>query len=88
MTAQITGKSAPRLAVPLWLAHLAEPFMSRLATINGGQPLYSQAMLTALRSNRQMSHEHAAGELGYTIRPFEETLRDTLSWFTEQDPRE
>jgi dihydroflavonol-4-reductase len=85
MTAAITGKPAPRVTVPLWLAYLAEPLMARLASINSRQPLYSRFMLNALRSNRQMSHARATRELDYAARPFKETLRDTLRWFEKQD---
>jgi nucleoside-diphosphate-sugar epimerase len=39
--------------------------------------------MRALRSNRHISHEGAARELGYRPRPFRETLIDTLRWFEE-----
>ena len=42
-------------------------------------------MLNALRSNRQVSHARATMDLGYAPRPFEQTLRETLAWFAEQD---
>jgi dihydroflavonol-4-reductase len=81
LTAEISGQSAPRFTVPTWLAELAQPAMAKLAQVNGSQPLYTRAMLKALRSNRQVSHAHATRELGYAPRPFELTLKDTLDWF-------
>ena len=81
---EITGKSAPRFVVPIWLAELFQPIMARLAQLNGSQPIYTVAMLNALRSNRQISHARATRDLGYAPRPFESTLKDTLDWFTEQ----
>jgi dihydroflavonol-4-reductase len=84
VTAEITGKSAPRCVVPIWLAELFQPVMARLAKINDSQPIYTVAMLNALRSNRQISHAHATLDLGYAPRPFEGTLKDTLNWFAEQ----
>ena len=78
------GRSAPRFVVPVWLAELFQPVMARLAQINGAQPIYTKAMLKAMRSNRQISHARAAKDLGYAPRPFEGTLKDTLDWFAEQ----
>lgn len=81
ITAELSGQAAPRLIVPVWLAELFQPVMAKLAQINGAQPLYTKAMLNAMRSNRQISHACASRELGYAPRPFEQTLKDTLDWF-------
>jgi len=83
VTAEITGKPAPKFVVPIWLADLFQPVMARLAQINGSQPIYTKAMLNALRSNRRISHARATHDLGYAPRPFEQTLKDTLDWFAE-----
>ena len=83
LTAEISVASAPRFTVPTWLAELAQPAMAKLSQLNGSQPLYTRAMLKTLRSNRQVSHAHAAHELGYEPRPFELTLKETLDWFVE-----
>jgi len=84
VTAEITGRPATKFVVPIWLAELFQPVMARLAQINGSQPIYTVAMLNALRSNRQISHARATKDLGYAPRPFEQTLNDTLDWFAEQ----
>jgi dihydroflavonol-4-reductase len=82
--ARISGRRAPRLVVPLWLAGLGLPILEKLATLRGSQPLYTSAMLSALRSNRLITHARATHDLGYSPRPFLETLTDTLEWFTGQ----
>lgn len=79
----ITGRRMPRPVVPLGLASLAEPLMRHVGRLNGSQPLYTRAMLTALQSNRRVSHARASQELGYTPRPFQQTLEDTLTWLLE-----
>jgi dihydroflavonol-4-reductase len=84
MAARISGTRAPRLVLPLWLAELGLPVMEKLATLRGSQPLYTRAMLSALRSNRFITHARAARDLGYAPRPFLETLTDTLAWFAGQ----
>ena len=84
VTAQVSGRSAPKFIVPIWLAEWFQPVMVKLAQINGAQPIYTKAMLNAMRSNRNISHTQASKDLGYAPRPFEETVRDTLDWFAKQ----
>jgi dihydroflavonol-4-reductase len=84
MSAKISHTRAPRLVIPLRLAELALPLLEKLATIRGSQPLYTRAMLSALKSNQNVSHARATRELGYAPRPFLETLTDTLTWFRTQ----
>jgi dihydroflavonol-4-reductase len=82
--AKISGTRPPRLVIPLHMAELALPIMEQLATIRGSQPVYTRAMLSALKSNRHISHARASHDLGYSPRPFLETLTDTLTWFSQQ----
>ena len=81
VTARVSGGSAPPFTVPIWAAKAFHPAMAKLAQINGSQPLYTKSMLGAMRSNRQISHARATRDLGYTPRPFEQTIQDTLDWF-------
>lgn len=83
MVAEITGVPANRIVVPLWLAHVGVPFIQAISRLNGKRPLYTGVSLRALKSNRHISHERAARDLGYRPRPFRETLIDTLHWFEE-----
>lgn len=83
VVSDISGRPAPLLTVPIWLADLFQPVMAGLAHLNGSQPLYTRVMLGAMRSNRHISHALATRDLGYVPRPFEETLKDTLAWFTQ-----
>jgi dihydroflavonol-4-reductase len=62
------------------------PLTSEAASAGRGavpEPIYTRATLGWLRSNPQVSHAHAARDLGYQPRPFAETLADTLHWFIE-----
>lgn len=83
MVAQMSEGRTPRIVVPLWLAKLGLPLMETLDKLNGSEPLYTRAMLNALDSNRLITHARAARDLGYSPRPFQETLRDTLAWFAQ-----
>ena len=80
-TSNITGKPAPHFTVPIWLAQLAQPIMAKLAQVNGSQPIYTRPMLNAMKSNHNISHARATRDLGYSPRPFQETISDTLEWF-------
>ena len=86
--AKISGTRAPRLVIPLRMVELALPIMEPLATIRGSQPVYTRAMLSALKSNRHISHARASHDLGYSPRPFQETLTGTLTWFSQQKERQ
>ena len=78
-----TGMPAPRFSVPIWLAQLAQPIMAKLAQVSGAQPIYTRPMLHAMKSNHNISHARASRDLGYSPRPFQQTINDTLKWFSE-----
>jgi dihydroflavonol-4-reductase len=81
---RITGQKPPWLTVPRQLAVLGLPFVSLIANLKGEEPLYTEISLQALNSNKHISHVKAERELGYSARPLEETIRDTLSWFEKK----
>lgn len=83
MVAQVSGIRPPRLVVPLWMAKLGLPLMETLARLNRSEPLYTRAMLNALDSNQLITYARASRDLGYSPRPFRETLTDTLAWFAQ-----
>ena len=80
---QISGVPAPGFVCPMWLARTGAPFTTAFDRLAGRRPLYTSGSLQALRSNRNISHQKATGELNYQPRPFRETLTDTLRWFEE-----
>jgi dihydroflavonol-4-reductase len=84
MAAEISGSRTPPFVVPLKFAEIALPIFEKMATLRGSQPLYTKAMLNALNSNHNISHACATRDLGYSPRPFLETLTDTLNWFAAQ----
>jgi dihydroflavonol-4-reductase len=84
LVAGVTGRPSPRLTIPLKLASAAAPLLRPLSHFNNGQPLYTRASLRALHSDVYVSHAKAERELGYTPRPLQETIRETLEWFKQQ----
>jgi dihydroflavonol-4-reductase len=47
-------------------------------------PLFTSYSLYTLRSNSLFSHAKASQELDYTVRPFEATIKDTLSYLLSE----
>ena len=78
----ITRVRPPRLVLPIWIARLGAPFTTAFARHTGRRPLYTVVSLKALKSNRIISHAKATNELKYYPRPFNDTIRDTLEWFS------
>lgn len=82
---ELTGVAAPRFTCPIWLARLFAPVMSTWARLQGEAPIYTRDSLATLSSNKDMSHEKAARQLAYRPRPFRESMRDALTFYSEQE---
>jgi len=83
--ARATGARTPLLALPLSVALAAVPAVRLYSRLSGQRPLYTRMSLETIRlSHRQVSHSLATEELGYSPRAFEDTIRDTVSWFKSQ----
>jgi dihydroflavonol-4-reductase len=54
--------------------------------VSGNKPLYTRESVEILKtSHPDISSKKAHNELGYKSRPFNETLRDTIEWFKENN---
>ena len=82
--AGVTGRPAPRFAVPMGLARLAATFAPAWARWRGQQPLFTSESLRVLRTQPPASHRKAESEFGYRPRPIDETLHDTCVWMKTQ----
>jgi dihydroflavonol-4-reductase len=76
-----SGVRIPRMVTPLWLAHLAAPGVTMVSKLLGKRPLFTTHALQILGSNYQFVIEKARRELGYSPRPIEETVGDTIDWY-------
>ncbi len=81
---QMTGTPAPRLCLPLGFAKAVSLLMPAYYRARRQQPRFTTYSLHVVSSNSLMSHEKATRELGFSPRPFEETVSDTLQWFRQQ----
>ncbi len=84
--ATVTGKRAPRLQVPgfiaLAFAHLSELF----ARLTGGRPSVPVFGLKIMLLKHDLSSDRAKQRLGAEFRPFEETARDVVEWYRRHGP--
>jgi dihydroflavonol-4-reductase len=79
--AEISGKKAPNIELPYFVAWIAGAVGTALSRLTGKPP---RAPLDAVRMARQkvwVSHEKAARELGYSPLPARDALRDAVAWF-------
>jgi len=81
---KLGGHKAPWLCLPMSIAYLGAIFLNLHATVTKSVPLYTAMSLETLKQgHRNISSRKATKALGFSPRPFEETMADTLSWFKE-----
>ena len=83
VVAHVTGRPAPRLVAPMWLARAVAPAAEWAARLAGRRPLFTPESLFALRNHLDISSDRARRELGYAPRALEVTVRDTFEWFRQ-----
>ena len=81
VAATVTGRSVPKLTMPLALANFFAPAAEAAAKLFRQEPLYTEESLMALRSDVRFDRSKAGAELNYQPRPLSETLRDVYAWF-------
>jgi dihydroflavonol-4-reductase len=75
------GAAPPRLTVPLGVAAALAPIALLIAQGLGAEPLFTPDSIRALRCHREIVPRRSIAELGWSPRPIETTIADTLAWF-------
>jgi len=70
-------------AVPRWLCYVGAFFLSPFYRPFNLTPILTYESLEILYSNADLRYDKAKNELGYTVRPFKDTMEDTLKWIHE-----
>jgi dihydroflavonol-4-reductase len=81
--ARITGRKAPTIELPYFVAYAAGVITTALSRITGTPP---RAPLEAVRMAKKkmwVSHEKATRELGYNPAPATTALEDAVKWFAK-----
>ena len=82
----LSGKKMSLPVLPFWLARIGVPFLKAWARLTGSKPLYTRESVEILETaHKVITSDKAMKELGYSSRPFEETLEDTLGWFRDNN---
>jgi dihydroflavonol-4-reductase len=78
--ARMTGVPPPR-EVPYRIAVAAASLVELGSRLRGRRAKLSRQLIRASRLYTFVSSEKASRELGYAVRPFEDSLADTLRWY-------
>ena len=85
MLAKFAGIKMRPLVLPLWLVSAFAPLAETLDKLRSRRPLFTRYSLYTISTNDCFSSEKAKDELGYTVRPMEETMRDFVLWEREKN---
>ena len=69
--------------LPLGIAYKLAAIMEKMAAKSGKQPLMTTFSVYNLARNNSFDYSKAQRELGYTTRPYVETIRDEITWLKE-----
>jgi dihydroflavonol-4-reductase len=75
------GYPAPTFRIPPATARAAGVLASAYYRLLRRRPVFTAYSIDVLRSNSQVSSARARGELGFTTRPWQESIRDHVKWF-------
>jgi dihydroflavonol-4-reductase len=75
------GHPAPTFEIPPIIARAAGVLASVYYRIIRRRPVFTAYSIDVLRSNSQVSSARAREELGFTIRPWQDSIRDHVEWF-------
>jgi dihydroflavonol-4-reductase len=75
------GYPAPTYRIPPAIARAAGVLASVYYRLLRRRPVFTAYSIDVLRSNSQVSSARARQELGFTSRPWQESIRDQVEWF-------
>ncbi len=79
----VSGSPAPRWRMPLGFTRAVSFIIPAYYWLVRQRPLFTTYSLDVICSNCSMSHDKAHEELGYSPRPFQETIEDEVHWFDQ-----
>ncbi len=75
------GYPAPTYLIPAVIARTAGVLASAYYRLLRRRPVFTAYSIDVLRSNSQVSSARAREELGFTTRPWQESIHDHVEWF-------
>ncbi len=86
--AKASGNKPPRFKLGKRLIDMAAPVMEVYYKAADETPLFTRYAIRKLCSNCNFSYAKAQRELGYSPRPLEESLKDTIEWLKGEEERQ
>ena len=80
---EVTGRKAPRIALPIWVASMCVPFVELFSKLTGKRQLFTHDSLRPLKVDPDFCRDKAARELDHQPRSLKESIEDTFTWFRE-----
>jgi len=84
MAAEASDIPAPRASVPMAVARFAARISEARSRLSGKTPLLSRASLSLAALDVAVDSSKARRELGWSPRPLEERVQETMAWFVER----
>lgn len=75
-----TGVKQVKLILPIWIAHVIALISSTVSKITKKPASLTSFAIYNLVRNNSFSSRKSEKELGYKVRPFEETIIDSINW--------
>lgn len=86
--AETFNRKTPKNVLPFWLAQLGIPFEAIKSKITGNQNAFTREALNTVRyGNQRVLHDKATKDLGYQPRSVEESIKDSIQWFLEEETK-
>lgn len=82
--AQIIGKPAPRIPIPVAVVKAAARILDMIGTVIGKKPLLTPELVAGAGLHNWYSTAKAERELGYTITPFRTAVQRTYDWYKSE----
>lgn len=84
---RLVNNHALAITIPLPLAIWATYLTDLYYKINRKRPRFTRYSLETVNSNSEISSNRAQNELGYSPRPFMQTIQDTVTWWLSNQGR-
>ena len=81
---ELCGGKPVKTFIPIKIAGVMGSVMEAASKITGNEPLLTSFNIYNLGRNNEFDTTKAREELGYTTRPYEETINDLVAWLIEQ----
>lgn len=79
-----TGARQVKLFLPIWAGYALATVLELVSKMTGKPPLLTRFSVYNLARNNDFSSTKAERELGYHVRPFEQTIADEIEWLKSE----